>query len=308
MFLVCGEALMDVFAAGDTPQGVALDARIGGSPMNVAIGLARLGQPVRFLGGLSGGFLGERLRRALVAEGVALSDAPTLDAPTTISLVGLDVTGSPSYAFYGQGCADRLLRAEHLPPLGEDLKALHFGSYTMVVEPVASTYRLLVERECASRVIAYDPNVRLNVEPDLSRWRECVHWMAQRVHLLKVSCEDLDILRPGVPIRQAVDDWLRLGVPVVIFTQGERGALGFTKRDSMDVEPRSINVVDTVGAGDTFQAAALAWLAEQGLLSVDALAALTCAQLQSTLEFATAAAAVTCTRRGADMPRRKELR
>jgi fructokinase len=307
MIVVCGEALMDVFAERETPTGVALDARIGGSPLNVAIGLARLGQRTRFLGALSRGFLGERIRRALDAEAVDLSYTRMLDAPTTLGLVGLDASGSASYAFYGHGGADRLLRAEHLPTLGPDVGALHFGSYTMVVEPVASAHRLLVEREHASRVIAYDPNLRLNVEPNLARWHDTVTWMAQRVHLLKVSSEDLELLHPGVPIRQVVDSWLQQGVSVVVVTLGSEGALGFTRSDSIQVDVRPVPVIDTVGAGDTFQAAILTWLAEQGLLSINALATLTAAQLQAGLEFAALAAAITCTRRGADMPRRQEL-
>jgi fructokinase len=307
MIVVCGEALMDVFAECDTPTGVALDARIGGSPLNVAIGLARLGQRAHFLGALSRGFLGERIHRALDVEGVDLTYTKVLDAPTTLGLVGLDASGSASYAFYGDGCADRLLRAEHLPMLGEDVKALHFGSYTMVVEPVAATHRLLVEREHASRVIAYDPNLRLNVAPDLARWTETVAWMAERVHLLKVSSEDLELLRPGVPIRAVVDEWLRQGVSVVVVTLGAKGALGFTRSDSVRVDVHPVAVVDTVGAGDTFQAAMLTWLAEHGLLSIEALAALTAAPLKAALEFAGLAAAITCTRRGADMPRRDEL-
>ena len=307
MVVVCGEALMDVFAEGDTPTGVALDARIGGSPLNVAIGLARLGQRTHFLGALSRGFMGERIHRALDAEGVNLTYTKMLDAPTTLGLVGLDSSGSASYAFYGHGCADRLLRAEHLPVLGDDVKALHFGSYTMVVEPVASTHRLLVEREHASRVIAYDPNLRLNVEPELVRWTETVDWMARRAHLIKVSSEDLELLRPGVPIREIADAWLRQGVSVVVVTLGARGAIGFTRSDRVGVDIRPVTVVDTVGAGDTFQAAMLTWLSEHGLLSIEALSGLSAARLRPALEFAASAAAITCTRRGADMPRRHEL-
>jgi fructokinase len=238
---------------------------------------------------------------------VALSYTKMLDAPTTLGLVGLNASGSASYAFYGHGCADRLLRADHLPVLGDDVKALHFGSYTMVVEPVASTHRLLVEREHASRVIAYDPNLRLNVEPDLVRWTDTVAWMAQRVHLLKVSAEDLELLRPGVPIRQVVGEWLQQGVSAVVVTLGSNGALGFTRSDSIRVDVHPVGVVDTVGAGDTFQAALLTSLAEQGLLTIEALAVLTAPRLKAALEFASAAAAITCTRRGADMPRRGEL-
>jgi len=307
MFQVCGEALMDVFSQGDTPGGVSLDARIGGSPLNVAIGLARLGQRVDFLGALSRGFLGERLHRALAAEGVGLAAAVRVDAPTTLGLVGLDASGSASYAFYGQGCADRLLRAEHLPVLDEPIRALHFGSYSMVVEPVASTHRLLVERECRSRVISYDPNLRLNVEPDLARWTDAVAWMAGRAHLIKVSEEDLDLLHPGEQHHTVVADWLARGTAMVVVTRGGKGAAAFTARASVAVPASPVAVADTVGAGDTFQAAMLTWLAEQGLLSPEGLRSVSAAQLQAMITFAAAAAAITCTRRGADMPRRSEL-
>jgi pfkB family carbohydrate kinase len=165
MFMVCGEALMDVFATNDTPTGVALDARVGGSPYNVALGLARLAQPVSFFGSVSRGFLGERLMRFLGNEGVNLSTVQRSDAPTTLGLVGLDAQGVPSYSFYGDGCADRLLTADALAAVPAGLRAINFGSFTTVTEPTASTLRALVEREHGRTLIAYDPNVRLNVEP-----------------------------------------------------------------------------------------------------------------------------------------------
>lgn len=311
MFMVCGEALMDVFAESDTATGMALDARVGGSPLNVACGLARLGQRAQFLGALSSGFLGERLRRALAHEGVDLSCAAVVDAPTTLGLVGLDPSGSASYSFYGEGGADRQLRPHHLPVLSDHIAALHFGSYSMVVEPVASTLRMLVQREYATRVIAYDPNLRLNVEPQRARWASTVDWMAPRTHLMKISAEDLQLLLPGVPLRQAmsqaVNGWLAAGTKVVVVTCGAAGAWGFTPRDTVRIEARAVQVVDTVGAGDTFQAALLTWLAEQGLLSIESLSSLSATSLQAMLEFASAAAALTCTRRGADMPRRAEV-
>jgi len=114
MVVVCGEALMDVFALADTATGMALEARIGGSPFNVAVGLARLGQPVAFLGAIAKDFLGERLVRALREEGVDTSTVVRVDAPTTLGLVGLDAQGVASYSFYGEGGADRQLPADAL--------------------------------------------------------------------------------------------------------------------------------------------------------------------------------------------------
>ncbi|MFT3953847.1 MAG: PfkB family carbohydrate kinase [Piscinibacter sp.] len=132
MFVVCGEALFDVFATGDTPTGMAMDARVGGSPFNVAVGLARLAQPVAFLSQVSNGFLGERLMKTLAAEGVNTSTVQRSAAPTTLSLIGLDAQGVPSYSFYGEGCADRLLTEDALATLpatdeGDQLRFLRHG-------------------------------------------------------------------------------------------------------------------------------------------------------------------------------------
>lgn len=307
MFLVCGEALMDVFAEQETASGVVLDARVGGSPFNVAIGLARLGQPVAFFGGISKGFLGDRLRKALTSEGVNVDFCPLVDAPTTLGLVGLGADGSASYAFYGSGCADRMVTADDIPGLGDDIRALHFGSYSTVVEPVATAQRVLVERERGRRLIAYDPNLRLNVEPNLERWRELMAWMACRAHIIKVSSEDLDLAFPGASTREIAADWLQSGCSLVIVTRGGAGVAGFTSRSKIEVEARPVDVVDTVGAGDTFQAALLTWLAEQNLLSITAVKSLEEDELRLALEFASTAASITCTRRGADLPGRDEM-
>ncbi len=307
MFIVCGEALFDVFATGDTPTGIGFDGRIGGSPFNVALGLARLAQPVAFLGGIGTGFAGERLMRALADEHIGTACVARLDAPTTLSLVGVDAAGVPSYAFYGHGAADRLLQPSHLDAVPASARAFHFGSFAMVVQPVGATQRLLVEREHRRSVISYDPNIRTNVEPDLDVWRATLQWMLPRTHLLKVSDEDLGLLYPGRSIESFAADALAAGTPLVVVTRGGEGAVGFTARDQAAAKPAPVNVVDTVGAGDTVQAALLTWLAEHEALSPEAIRRLDGAALQAALQFAVRAAAITCSRRGADLPRRHEL-
>jgi fructokinase len=306
MFIVCGEALFDVFATAQTPGGMAFEGRIGGSPFNVAMGLARLNQPVGFFGGIGSGFLGERLMRAFADEGIDTSSVARIDAPTTLSVIGLDAKGVPSYGFYGDHAADRLVQVSHLsavPPAN----CFHFGSFAMVVEPTAATQRLLVEREWARSVISYDPNIRTNVEPDLEVWREALRWMLSHTHLLKVSDEDLGLLYPHRTAEDFAAEALACGVALVIVTRGGEGALGFTPRDRVTVAPARVEVVDTVGAGDTFQAAVLAWLSEQQCLSPEGIGALSGAEVERALRFAAKAAAITCSRRGADLPRRAEL-
>jgi fructokinase len=307
MFVVCGEALFDVFAAGDTPTGIAMDARVGGSPFNVAVGLARLGRRVAFCGALGSGFAGRRLLRALREEGVDTACTPVLDAPTTLGLVGVDERGVASYSFYGEGCADRLLPMSVLQKIPAAARAFQFGSYAMVVEPVAATQRALVEREHGRSLIAYDPNVRLNVEPDLERWRGTLAWMAGRADLLKVSDEDLGLLFPGRDADALARAWLAGGVGVVVVTRGGEGAEAWADGLHLRSAPLPVQVVDTVGAGDTFQAALLTWLDEHAKLSPQALRRWTGDELAAALDFAGRAAAITCSRRGADLPRRAEL-
>lgn len=308
MIVVCGEALMDVFDAGATASGNTLDARIGGSPYNVALGLARLAQPVAFCGAISTGFLGQRLMRSLADEGIDTSCVQRTAAPTSICVVGLDAQGVPAYDFYGERGAERRLdAAAALAAVPAHARALHFGSYAMVVEPVATAQRALVEREHSRALISYDPNVRPTVEPSMPIWRETLAWMLPRTHLLKVSEEDLALLDPGRAPGEIALSWLAQGPRLIVITRGGNGAFGFTRTARVQATPVPVQVIDTVGAGDTFQAAMLTWLAEQQRLSIDGVATIDAAALQALLDFATRAAAITCSRRGADLPRRMEL-
>lgn len=307
MIVVCGESLMDLFGGGNTSSGLALDARVGGSPFNVAVGLARLGQPVAFLGSISRDFLGDRLAMALREEGVDTRCVARVAGPTTLALVGTDSQGVPSYAFYGEGGADRLLGADAIERLPEAVSALHLGSFATVVQPIADTLRLLVERVHARTLISYDPNLRLKVEPDVGRWRDMFEWMLPRTHLLKISEEDLALLMPGVGVEAFCNDVLSSGVHLAVVTRGHGGVLAKTSKASAEVPVAAVQVVDTVGAGDTFQAAMLTWLAENRFLDIEALRRLDETQLRSALTFAARAAAITCSRRGADMPRRVEI-
>ena len=307
MFVVCGEALMDAFVNSCTPTGLAVDARVGGSPFNVAIGLARLGQPVAFFGGLSTDFLGDRLFQARAAEGIDLSALHRTAAHTTVSWVGVDARGVPSYTFHGERGADRDVPPAALAHIPPGARAFHFGSYAMVVEPVATTQRALVEREHLRSLISYDPNVRLQVEPSVGVWREALSWMLPRTHLLKVSQEDLASLYPGADPEVLAAQWLAQGVALVVVTDGSDGARAWTTSETVTVPAEPTLMVDTVGAGDTFQCGLLAWLAEHGAVAAAALRMLPAESLEAALVFANRAAAVTCARRGADLPRKTDI-
>ncbi len=310
MFLVCGEALFDVFINGNAAAGsdvLTLEAHPGGSPFNVAIGLARLGQRVAFLAGVSHDMLGERLVARLRSEGVDTATVQRLAAPTTLGLIGLDAHGVPAYAFYGDGAADRRLDSAALPSLDPAIRAIHLGSYATVVDPTATALETLVRRECGQRLIAYDPNVRLNVEPSVTRWHERVDTLSALAHLIKISDEDVRLLYGELPPEAFARRMLARGARLVVVTRGADGAIAWTARASAEVPGVAVALQDTVGAGDTFQAAMLIWLADGGRLSPDALAALGADDIAALLGYAAQAAALTCSRRGADLPRKAEL-
>lgn len=306
MFVVCGEALWDLFGR-EGSDGLSFDARVGGSPFNVAVGLARLDQSAALLTGLSTDLLGQRLFEALGRERVSTSCVRRSPRPTTLSLVDLGPDGSPVYAFYGQNAADRSLEVDDLRPIGSDVWGLHAGSYSLVADPTGASLLALYGREKGRRLLTLDPNVRVTVEPDLGIWRGRIGAFVDLSDLVKVSEEDLGLLYPDRPVADVAAAWLEAGAALVIVTHGPAGATAFGGFGHVAELGRPVKVADTVGAGDSFMAATIAWLAEADVRSRPALAGLGASEVGRLLAFASDAAAITCTRRGADLPRRAEL-
>jgi len=305
--LICGEALYDVFFEAERPEGFTLDARIGGSAFNVAIGLARLEQAVGLLTGVSEDRLGEKLATTLAGEGVDPAYLRRKDATTTLGMVSLDAAGSATYRFYGEGAADRMVEPADLPDV-EPLKAVSFGCFSLLTRPTGDSFLSLAERVAASgRLVVLDPNIRPTVEPDFAVWRRRVDAFAAHAGLVKVSEEDLGHLYPGETMADVAERWLAGGIAAVVVTLGADGAVMFRADGTVRVPGRTVAVIDTVGAGDSFLAAFLTHCSEHGRLSRESLAGLSEAEATEVLAFAVAASAITCERRGADLPRRREL-
>jgi len=311
MYLVCGEALFDFFSGNDVSgpaSNVDFKAIAGGSPFNVAVGLRRLGVEAAMLAGLSTDYLGRRLLQVLQNEGVRQDYLLDFDAPTTLAMVAVGANGSPQYSFRGEGCADRQLQPHHLPALGPQVRGLHVGSYSLVVQPIADTLLALVRRESGRRLISLDPNVRLNPAPDIALWRSRIATLVELADLIKVSDEDLHLLYPGQDPAEVIEGWLQHRCPLVFLTRGGHGATVFSRHHgSWSVPALTVKVADTVGAGDTFQAALIAWLTEQQLDSIEGLAQLSRVQIDGMLKFAMQAAALTCSKTGPDLPYRHQL-
>ncbi|VVN17729.1 5-dehydro-2-deoxygluconokinase [Pseudomonas fluorescens] len=311
MYLVCGEALFDFFSEEDASgqaSKVNYKAIAGGSPFNVAVGLRRLGIEAGLFGGLSTDFLGRRLLQVLKDEGVSEQFLVEFAAPTTLSMVAVGANGSPQYNFRGEGCADRLLEVAHLPALGAEIRGLHVGSFSLVVQPVGDTLLTLVRRESGQRLISLDPNVRLNPQPDIQLWRDRVAELVKHADLIKVSDEDLHLLYPDQSPESVLQGWLQHRCQLVFLTRGGDGASVFSRQHGNWSQPAvKVVMADTVGAGDTFQAALIAWLTEQQRDSVEGLQQLTRAQIDAMLGFAIRAAALTCGKTGPDLPYRRPL-
>jgi fructokinase len=309
MILVCGEALVDLFL--DAPEGAEMAGRAvaGGSPFNVAIGLARLGVPVGFLGAISRDGIGAMLAERLTREGVDPRFIVRSDRLSTISAVATGADGQPSYGFHGEGAADRFLVPTDLPvALPPEVRALSFGSYSMAVEPTGSTLALLAEREHGRRVISVDPNLRPGVVPDMALWARAAERFYRTATIIKASDEDIRIAWGGRrSLQEAAAYWLGLGAKLVVITRGAGGVVSFSAAGTVEVQSRSVSVQDTVGAGDSFHAALLARLSQMGRLSTESVAALDQAALMELLSYAATAASITVGRRGADLPKAVEV-
>ncbi len=305
MIITCGEALYDVFADDDPAAGAfAIAARgvVGGSPLNVALGLARLGTPSGMFTRLSTDALGTKISAFMAANGISERYCIRTETEnTTFVLIKTLPDGQPDYAIYCNGTADCSMQMGDLPELlDDDVTAIHLGSFATVIESSGLVLRALAKREAGRRFITYDPNIRAMVEPDMGRWRAMNDDILPIANLVKASDEDLSMLYPGRPIEEFAERVLSEGADLAIVTRGPKGALVASADGRMEaIAGIKVAVQDTVGAGDTFHAATLHYLSSRNALSKGVARQVDIGELG---RFAVRAAALTCTRRGADLP------
>jgi len=300
MFLCCGDSLFDMFTGPSAdPYGVTIDGHVGGSPLNVALGLARMGNHSRFFTRVSSDMFGRRISDFMADNGIDASLCVPTNQNTTLAMIGLKADNSADYVFYTDGTADCSVVADDLPAeLDAAIRVVHFGSYSTAIEPTATALATLAGRESDNRFVSYDPNLRTMLEPDIDVWRGTVAAMTKAAAFVKASDEDIAQLAT-TPEKFAAGA-IASGADLVCVTLGNDGALAYSA-DGRDIRVPGIavDVVDTVGAGDTFQAACLHWLGAEGLTQKGKARG---ADLDAMAGFAVKAAAVTCTRRGADLP------
>jgi fructokinase len=312
MYLICGEALYDVFVDpmdSDVRRKISLTAKAGGSPYNVAIGLARLGCPVSLATEIAGDTLGRQLEARLELEGVDRRFLRRTAIATPLAIVDVDASGTPHYAFYG---LEHCLFHPSVPAVQKQwssLLGLHVGSIPIVSARSADQLLELVAAAPAKVLVSFDPNIRLSVEPDAARWRDAVERFRRHAHLIKVSEEDLtNLYGPNAALDSIATSWLGGRCALVAVTHGAHGVTYHSRAaGAIHVPSVPVVVADTVGAGDSFQAAMLAWLAENRHASPAELAALTARDIEDLGQFAVHAAAATCRQKGPEFPYRKSL-
>lgn len=300
--IIVGEALVDLVPEQDGR----LDPRAGGSARNVAIAAARLGADVSYVGGLSADSFGRRMRAEFADEGVDVSCSPVLDAPTPLAVVDLDEAGQADYRFHLADTAALALSSDDLACLrGDEPLHVSLGAITLATPRVGDALVALLASHAALKSI--DPNVRPAFVTDPSAEAERLDAAVSLVDLVRCSDEDLAVLRPDTAVADIAADWREAGASAVVVTRGDGGAEAWTASGHVAVTATEVDVVDTVGAGDTFGAALLTALVEAGATDRAGLEVLDAHGWEAALSFAARAAAVTVSRRGADPPRRDEL-
>jgi fructokinase len=301
MILVAGESLIDLIVGPD--DGV--HASPGGGPFNAARTIARLGQPTRFLGHFSADPFGQLLIGKLAQDGVEPAAPAWVDEPTALAIVALGGLGVPEYWFHvAQTAAFVLDQQTAQQALQADVTAMHIGSLGLVVEPMASELERLVQQLSPDVLLLLDPNWRAQAIPDPDAHRARLRRLLLRTDILKTSTEDLSFLVPGCGLADAARILLGWGARCVLVTDGPSSIHAFTSGDHIAVQVPPVEVVDTVGAGDAFGGAFLAWWTERGLARENLAHS---PQVLAAVTAAARVASLTCARAGAEPPWRHEL-
>ncbi|MBR0816947.1 carbohydrate kinase [Bradyrhizobium liaoningense] len=307
MLIACGDALIDFVPTRNTEGREAVMPAVGGSCLNVAIGMARLGAPTGFVGGISTDMFGRMIADHAKASKVVLGLATRSDHQTTLAFVRI-VAGESHYAFYDAETATRnwIYQRGSIP--FDTVEALHVGSTTLVNDQGAAETKALIADARASSTISFDPNCRPNLVKDKPAYLVRMAEFARTADLIKMSDVDFAYLFGDEPYEQRASALLGQGTSLVVITRGNRGAIAWhAGAGQIEVPAPKVEIADTIGAGDSFQAALLFALHKQGRIGRQQLKDIGEEELRRALSFATKCAGLTCTRPGADPPWNHEV-
>lgn len=301
MILCAGESLIDM-----VPENGRYHPLSGGAVYNTAIALGRIGAPTAYLWPISRDPFGEQLLRPLAEANVDTGLCPRTDRLTTLAFVTL-TGGEARYAFYDEGSAGRMLTPDDLPPIPDAISALFIGGISLVPDPCGAAIEDLVRRVRGRIPIMIDPNIRPFFITDAAAYRARLNRLLAMADLVKLSADDLDWLFPDADFETVAAALLGQGVKAVFKTGGAEGAAAHWQHPPIHAPATRVEVADTIGAGDTFNAGVLAALHAAGALTRDGIANLDAATLLAALTLGTRAAAITVSRPGANPPWANEL-
>jgi len=294
---VCGEVLIDLLPG--TPERVAV---VGGGPANTAKALARLGHDVQFIDGISTDTYGQSARAELLADGVKLDLALTSEKPTCLAIVSLNENGGATYEFKTDGTATFDFDLNWLPdPSVHKPQLLHIGTLVTIIEPGASVLYDWALQVAEFAPIIFDPNIRPSVMGDHDLYQAAVEKWVAISSVIKVSDDDIAWLYPDLSVEEVAKRWVSDGAALVVVTRGANGSIGYTADGVEEVAGVKVEVVDTVGAGDTVGAILVEAIIEDGILSLQN------EGLKKVLKRSAAAAAISCSRAGAQPPYKHEM-
>jgi fructokinase len=307
MLLSCGDALIDFVPVRSSDGRDGYVPVVGGSCLNIAVAMARLGAPTGFVGGVSTDMFGEMIEGHMASSMVDLRYVTRSETETTLAFVRF-VNGEPHYAFYDEMTAGRLWTYAPGSVPFPAIDAVHVGSVTLINDPSSSGYLALVDAARDLTTVSFDPNCRPNLVRDKADYIARMEGFAARSDIIRMSDVDHDFLFGTHDYAATAERYLKGGASVVVVTRGGNGVLAWHRSAGLvEVAAPKVAVVDTIGAGDTFQGAFLVALKEAGQIERDRLATLTAGDIRAALTFGVNAAAVTCSREGANPPWRHEL-
>ncbi len=307
MLLSCGDALIDFLPVKSVDGRDAIVPVVGGSCLNIAVGMSRLGAPAGFVGGISNDLFGRMIADHALASQVELRYATRSEHQTTLAFVRA-VDGEPQYAFYNEGTASRNWVYQHGSIPFDEIQAIHVGSTTLADDQGATQALAMLGDARGSVTISFDPNCRPKLVRHKAHYVERMDAFAATADIVRMSDVDFEFLYGGDDYAGRAQSFIEAGASLVVVTRGIRGAQAWHKEAGVvEVEAPTVEVVDTIGAGDSFQAALLFALRAIGRIETQSLAQANSEELRRVLSFASSCAAFTCARNGADPPRQAEV-
>jgi fructokinase len=308
MIICCGESLIDMISIANAGNESVFAGLTGGAIFNTSIALGRLDVPVGLISGVSTDLFGKKITNDLTDSNVNIKLLIRNEKPTTLAFVDVK-DGQANYTFYDENSAGNSIHYSDFPNIPKIATTLCFGGISLCTEPAASAYEKLFIQEIKNKVLFLDPNIRSTFISDEISYRKRLNKMISSSDILKVSDEDLDwIVTSGSSINEKIEKLHNLGAKLIIVTKGAEGVAAYVKNKKViNLPAQKVNVIDTVGAGDTFNAGFLAKLSKLKLLSKSNIKNLSSKQISMALEYGIKAASITVSRKGANPPLLSEI-